>query len=393
MVAKRFPALLCIVVGSSLIAQDHFAGGTWEEAARAASQLDREGKYAEAAAMLGAALKAAERLGVHGARLAILLNNMASLCQDTGRHAESEKLYQRALRIVDEGSGADPTLVLTTVNNLVLLYLDTGRYSASERLLLRYRPAAETLGPDAPETWTFMTNLATCDLVRRRFSEAEAAYKQVLADVERNRGPDPVAASLLTNLGVLYAATERYGEAAGFMERSLSLCRRAFGEGHPETIRPLLRISRVYAKSGRLAEGERFAKEALTIAADALGPEHPLTGLALAKYAFVLRMSGRRAEAKKLEKQAQAIHEKTARENPTRATVDIIDLLPIRELTDQGRRGQGKAHQGRRDSTTRPHPHRSKAALHRSPAPCGTIPEPPASWPLSKTHRAGRCGR
>ncbi|MCC6341191.1 MAG: hypothetical protein IT166_03275 [Bryobacterales bacterium] len=57
---------------------------------------------------------------------------------------------------------------------------DTGRYA--------YRPVAERLGPDAPATWTFMTNLATCDLARRRFSEAEAAINKCLRTSRKTMG-------------------------------------------------------------------------------------------------------------------------------------------------------------------------------------------------------------
>lgn len=333
--AKQFPALLCVMAAAAawtvlswpLAAGDQVTKGTWEEAMRAASELEQQGKYAEASAMMSAVLETAERLGVRGARAAIILNNMASLHQDTGRYAESEKHYKRALRILEKDSGADPALVVTTVNNLALLYYDARRYGDSERLLARYRPAVERLGPDAPETWTFMTNLATCDLARRRFPEAEAGYKQVISAVGRNHGPDLALAPSLTHLGILYAATGRYREALGHLERSLDICRRSFGDGHPETLRPLLTISRAYARSGQLPESERFAKEALAIAVRALGTEHPLTGRVLSNYAFVLRRSGRKAEAKKLEEQARVIQEKTARDNPAHHMIDVTDFL------------------------------------------------------------------
>jgi tetratricopeptide (TPR) repeat protein len=336
--ARRFSALLCIAayatawtaLSSPLTAENQTAKGTWVEAIRAAFELNRQGKYAEAEAIMSAALEATEQFRPSDARLALALNNMGSFCQDLGLYAESEKYYRRALRILDKDPGNDPRLVLATVNNLAVLYADTARYAASVKLQSRYRPVVERLGTDSPRTWTFMTNVAANYFARRQWAEAETAFKEVLAAVQKNGGADDVVAPLLTNLGALHAATKRYSEALDYLERSLAIWRRSFGDDHPETIRPLLTLSTVFAETGQIADAERCIKQALATAVQRLGPEHPITGRVLSNYASVLRRSGRKAEGKELEKQARAIRERTARENPTHHTIDMGELLSIR---------------------------------------------------------------
>ncbi|MEK7406464.1 MAG: tetratricopeptide repeat protein [Acidobacteriota bacterium] len=326
----RLPALVCVAACAwSAVAQDQAANSAWEQAFRAAAELHRQGNYAEAAAIMSAVVKTAERAGPGDARLASALNNMGAFYQDLGRYAESEKHYGRALRILDKDPGADPALLLATVNNLATLYYDTGRYAASERLLRRYRPIRENLGLDSPESLAFLKNLAATYEVRRRYTEAEAVYKEALAVVLKKQNRDRALGPLLTSLGVLCANTKRYGEALGHLEGSLAICHRLFGEDHPETIRPLLSLSTVYARTGRLAEAERYVKQALAIARHRLGAEHPITGLVLSNYAVVLRQSGRKAEGKEMKEQARAIKAKTARDNPTHHSIDLSELLSV----------------------------------------------------------------
>ena len=318
------------IAGSGSVSQVQATNSTWEEALRAAIDLDRQGRYAEAAAIMRTVLKGAEQSGRGDARLPAALSVMGAICQGLGSFTESERLYLRALRILDQKPDADPTLHLGVVNNLATLFYDTGRYARLENLLQRYRPIREKLDPDSPPSVFFLINLAGAYDVRHRYAEAEAAYKEALAIVRKRQNADRALVPILTDLGALYTDTKRYAEALDHLERSLSICRRLFGADHPETIRALLNLSTLYAKTGQLAEAERCAKQALASAQQRLGPEHPVTGLVLSQYGVVLRRLGRKAEAKQLERQALAIEATAARERSTRHTIDLSELPPVR---------------------------------------------------------------
>jgi len=162
------------------------------------------------------------------------------------------------------------------------------------------------------------------------YSEAEVAYREALAICQRKQGHDRRLADLLTNLGAPYANTKRYEEAPEYLRRSLAVYRRVLGDGHPDTIRPLVSLSTLYGKSGRLADAEHCLHPALAAARTSLGPEHPITGAILSNYAVVLRRLNRKAEAREAEKQMRAIRETMARENPAYHTVDLGELLPAR---------------------------------------------------------------
>ncbi|MGB0084687.1 MAG: FxSxx-COOH system tetratricopeptide repeat protein, partial [Rhodomicrobiaceae bacterium] len=70
-------------------------------------------------------------------RVAIDLNNLAQLLQDTGRLAEAEPLMRRALGIDEAAYGPDHPRVAIRLNNLAGLLRDTGRFAEAEPLMRR----------------------------------------------------------------------------------------------------------------------------------------------------------------------------------------------------------------------------------------------------------------
>jgi len=59
--------------------------------------------------------------------VAVSLNNLAGLYWATGRYAEAEPLYVRALQIAEKDLGKDHLEVARSLNNLAVLYRETGR--------------------------------------------------------------------------------------------------------------------------------------------------------------------------------------------------------------------------------------------------------------------------
>jgi hypothetical protein len=65
--------------------------------------------------------------------VAIRLNNLAQLLQDTNRLSEAEPLMRRALAIDEKSYGPDHPDVAVQLNNLALLLKDTNRLSEQSR--------------------------------------------------------------------------------------------------------------------------------------------------------------------------------------------------------------------------------------------------------------------
>jgi tetratricopeptide (TPR) repeat protein len=69
--------------------------------------------------------------------VAIDLNNLALLLQDTNRLAEAEPLMRRALAIDEQSYGPDHPNLARDLNNLALLLQDTDRLAEAEPLICR----------------------------------------------------------------------------------------------------------------------------------------------------------------------------------------------------------------------------------------------------------------
>jgi tetratricopeptide (TPR) repeat protein len=69
--------------------------------------------------------------------VAIRLNNLGQLYQDTNRFGEAEPLMRRALSIDESSYGGDHPTVARDLNNLALLLLVTNRLVEAEPLMRR----------------------------------------------------------------------------------------------------------------------------------------------------------------------------------------------------------------------------------------------------------------
>jgi tetratricopeptide (TPR) repeat protein len=100
--------------------------------------------------------------GPEHSEVAIRLNNLASLLQDTNRLAEAEPLMRRALQI-DEGSfGSQHPDVAIDLHNLARLLRDTERLAEAMPLIGRVVEIYEqSFGPDHPRTQNAQRTLST----------------------------------------------------------------------------------------------------------------------------------------------------------------------------------------------------------------------------------------
>ena len=102
------------------------------------------------------------------------------------------------------------------------------------------------------------------------------------ARLAENLGPDhPDVATALNNLGALYRAQRRYGEAEPLYLRALVIWKKALGPDHPDVATGLNNLAELYRERGRLDEAELMQTKALVIREQALGAGHPLVAASL----------------------------------------------------------------------------------------------------------------
>jgi CHAT domain-containing protein/tetratricopeptide (TPR) repeat protein len=302
-----------------------------------ATQLYRQGKYADGISVAERALALAERLyGRDHIDVAHSLNNLATLYDVQGRHAEAEAAYRRALTISEKALGPDHPDLGTALNNLAVLYRAQGRYSEAEPLYKRSLAIAEkSLGPDHPLVSTSLNNVAALYESQGRYADAEPLYKRSLAIAERALGPDhPDVGAPLNNLAGLYRDQGRYAEAEQLYSRSLAIAEKALGPEHPNFATALNNLAVLYWDQGRYAEAEPLSRRSLAIVEKVLGPYHPDVAASLNALAQLYRDQGRAAEAKQLFERSLATGENAlGPDHPFVATV-LNNLASL--LQDEG---------------------------------------------------------
>lgn len=182
----------------------------------------RQGKYQEAAEVAERALNVAqETFGPDHQKVAISLNNLATLYRILGKYPEAERLYQRALLIKEKAFGLNHPEVATTLNNLAGLYKAQGKYSKAEPLYQRALKIREkTLSTDHPDLGQSLNNLALLYKIQGRYAKAEPLYKRALAIWEKVLYPDdPAIKTLLENMLELYKQLDKQDEVIKIKKR------------------------------------------------------------------------------------------------------------------------------------------------------------------------------
>lgn len=100
-------------------------------------------------------------IGPDHSDMAMMLNRLADLCKNAGRHAEAEPLYRRSLSIMEKAFGPDHLNVAACLNHLADLYYAEGRFSEAEPLCERSLAIMEKVhGANHPDVLTSLENLS-----------------------------------------------------------------------------------------------------------------------------------------------------------------------------------------------------------------------------------------
>ena len=147
--------------------------------------------------------------------VAMMLNNLAVLYQNTQRFAESEQLYKEALEIHRRLAQSNPQVyepdVAQTLNNLANLYSDTQRFAESETLYkeaLEIRRRLAQSNPQAyePDVASTLGNLSFNAIFMKQYQEAEQCAREAIA-------VDFTQHWIQANLAVALLFQGKYGEA------------------------------------------------------------------------------------------------------------------------------------------------------------------------------------
>ena len=131
-----------------------------------------------------------------------------------------------------------------------------------------------------------------------RYSQAEAYYREALAEREQISGPDHALTGVIVNsLGLALQAQARNEEAEAAFHRALSTFEEAPAKFQINHAKALSNLGNLLKTTGRLDESEQCHRLALKGIESALGPNHPDVASTLNNLAESLRAQGRYEES------------------------------------------------------------------------------------------------
>ena len=251
-----------------------------------------------------------ENLGKDHPDTAGSYSNIASNLDAQGRYAEAEPLYRKALEIRTRILGEDHPDTAKSYGNFAANLNAQGQYDDAEPL---FRKALEiltrVLGEEHPDTAKNYGNLAYNFNARGRHEDAEPLLRKVLEILTRVLGEDhPDTAASYNNLASNLNARGHYDEAEPLHRKALEIRTRVFGEDHPDTANSYNNIAGNLNDQGRYDEAEPLLRKALEIRTRVLGEDHPDTAISYNNIASTLDARGQHNKAETLYRKALEIH-------------------------------------------------------------------------------------
>jgi tetratricopeptide (TPR) repeat protein len=240
-----------------------------EELRRRGRQAFHEGKYAEAERFFRLALEAFETDQVtFGDKIGETLGSLASVLTSQERFSEAEKLLNRSLEITK--NSPDPARqrqIPMILGNLGSVYQLTGRSGNAEATLTEaLRSAEKYLGPEAPYVAVLLSNLASVYSRVGDNKRAEKHVRKALAIAEKQFGRDSTELQpMLVNLAAMYERRKKWPAAESLLVRTLAIVEDSLGRDHPDVSFVLEHLAVVHFRQNRMQQAETELRRAIEI--------------------------------------------------------------------------------------------------------------------------------
>ena len=272
--------------------------------------LRASGDFSAAEQCLSEALRVFEDgFGAEHIEVARVMCHLAALQIDQNQLAEAEALFQKALAMLQASLGAEHAETAQVLNNLAAVYFTQGNYPRAQEMFERTLVIREKiLPPNHPSVAQAYNNLAATCSRRGLFVDAERLYKKALAIREDSLGIDhPHVAETLYNLGLLYLKEKKYEAAEDCLARARAIREHSLGVHHPRTADVLGSLAEVRLAQKRVSDAEDLYTQSLNIRESALGKQHPDVGYSLMGLAEVEQCRGNKVKVEVLFRRALEI--------------------------------------------------------------------------------------
>lgn len=258
-------------------------------------------RYPEAERLLSEAVAAHEAGAPGSAQHASTLNALGTLLSRQGKHAEAIAMLEASVAMRRTLFGEMHPAVSVSLSNLGIAINDAGDPAGAETYLLQALAIDEqVLGDQHPSFAVLLNQLAG---VRRELGDQAGAIgylERALAIHRQHAGEDeasPTIAYVLSGLGSAYMALGELSEAERYFERVVAMAEELFGPDSRELAVDLVQLGAVRLGQGRATEAEALLQRGLAIYSELMAPDSGRIGGTLRYLAEAYRLQDRTDEA------------------------------------------------------------------------------------------------
>ncbi len=287
--------------------------------------------------------------------VANVLNHLAGIHVDRSDYAKAERLYRRAVRILEQcarlQSQRDCVLQPRVARNELPWVESPATTNPNGVVSARGTPSRNPFGVDvpAPESspargWPKRVRPATVrspEFSRQgvrtsnrvgklhRPGQSNALAPEGGTPNNQDADIDRLRVQSLGDLASLYRVQGRYEEAEPLFHQALDLAERAFGPDDLEVSSVLNNLAVLYKYTGRFAEAGRLYQRALSITEKALGSEHPEVATIYHNLGGLEHASGNFARGEPFARRSVAIREKALGPDHPEVAADVAALAAL----------------------------------------------------------------
>jgi tetratricopeptide (TPR) repeat protein len=235
----------------------------WETLNTRVKNLYTREKYAEVLPIAEEMLQTAEEAwGPNDSRVAVSLDDLASIRSAQDNFAAAEPLAQRALKILEAATPPDPRKVANALDTLASVYMKVGKLAAAqnfaERALEIQQKALPANDPDIGVTLAGIASLYQMQFQYAKYGEMEEYYKRAIAILEKANGPkDPQLATVLGNFARVYSMSGRDSEAVPLFAREVAIKEVILGPDNPNVFTERCLLAGAQEAAQQYADAER----------------------------------------------------------------------------------------------------------------------------------------
>ena len=250
--------LLCVLMQPSLAMGQ--GGSPWESYKNAGIEAYEQGNNAEAERLFKNSLAEAAKPGQSNSHLITSLQLLGDFYAATARLEEAYKTFELLLEKMTIIGGLDHPVLAIPLRGIARIEQSKKQYPEAERLFRRALVLLEKgSGNSHPDVASICEDLAGLYVIQKRYSEAESLYRRSLAIGEQEFGPDdPRLAASLNNLAGVYSIQDKITEAEPLYKKAVTILERTYGRENANLVAVLANYSSLLRKAGRTAEADEL---------------------------------------------------------------------------------------------------------------------------------------